>query len=253
MADAIMLSTRTPRSFGRQTKVAILGVMMLDTHFPRPPGDIGNASTFACEVRFEVVPAASAARVVRAGTPDPSLLAPFLEARDRLVAAGAGLVTTSCGFLAAFQPQLAAGCPVPVVASALLQLSSVDAALAAAGRRAGVLTVHAGRLGATHFAAVGARVDTPVAGIENGRHLAGVLLNDLPELDMQAAEADVVDAGRQLLAVHPEVGALVLECTNMPPYRAALAAAVGVPVHDLLTMIETQPGFGQAVAFGRAP
>ena len=84
-----------------------VGVIMLETRFPRPPGDIGNPETFGGRALYDVVPGAAAGRVVRAGSPDPALLAPFLASRDRLVHAGAGLVTTSCGFLVRFQAALA--------------------------------------------------------------------------------------------------------------------------------------------------
>ena len=56
-------------------------------------------------------------------------------------------------------------------------------------------------------------------------------------MDVALAEQDVVDAGRDLVASHPDVGAIVLECTNMPPYAAALQAAVGLPVYDIYSMI----------------
>ena len=39
------------------------------------------------------------------------------------------------------------------------------------------------------------------------------------------------------MARHPEVGAIVLECTNMPPYAAALREALGMPVYDIYSMI----------------
>lgn len=216
-----------------------VGVIMLDTRFPRPPGDIGNPETFGGQAIYEIVPGAEANRVVRAGAPDPALLAPFVAARDRLVAAGAGLVATSCGFLVRFQDKLAAGCPVPVVASSLVALPE----LAARHGRVGVITIHAARLTPEYLAAAGAAADTPVEGVESGRELAQKLLGDAPELDLAAAARDVVEAGLRLQARVPGLAAVLLECTNMPPYRAALAAALGLPVFDILTVLEARaPG-----------
>jgi Asp/Glu/hydantoin racemase len=40
-----------------------------------------------------------------------------------------------------------------------------------------------------------------------------------------------------MLEAHPEIGAIVLECTNMPPYRADIQAATGVPVFDITTLV----------------
>lgn len=216
-----------------------IGVIMLDTHFPRPPGDIGNPETFGGRALYEIVPGADANRVVRAGAPDPALLAPFLAARDRLVRAGAGLVTTSCGFLIHFQQALSEGSPVPVIASSLVALP----ALVARYRRAGVVTIHSERLTPDYLAAAGAARDTPVEGTEAGTEITRKLLGDAPDLDLAAAERDVVEAGLRLRARVPGLAAVLLECTNMPPYRAALAAALGLPVYDILTVLEERaPG-----------
>ena len=210
------------------------GVIMLDTRFPRPPGDIGNPATFGGSALYEIVPGAAASRVVRAGAPDPALLAPFLAARDRLVRAGAGLVTTSCGFLIRFQAALAEGCAVPVVSSSLLAIP----ALAAKYGRVGVITIHAERLTPDYLAAAGAAPDTPVEGTEAGCEITRKLLGDAPDLDLAAAGRDVVEAGLRLKARVPGLAAVLLECTNMPPYRATLAGALGLPVHDILTVLE---------------
>ena len=214
---------------------------MLETRFPRPPGDIGNPATFAGQAIYEIAAGATAERVVRAGSPDPELLAPFLAARDRLLRAGAHLITTSCGFLVRFQAELADGCPVPVVSSSLLALPAL--ARRHGARRVGVVTIHAGRLTPEYLAAAGAAPDTPVEGTEAGRELTRKLLADAAQLDLAAAERDVVEAGQRLARRRPDLGAVLLECTNMPPYRPALARALGLPVHDILSVLaERAPG-----------
>jgi len=56
-------------------------------------------------------------------------------------------------------------------------------------------------------------------------------------LDPGRAEADVVAAGQELLAAAPDIKAIVVECTNLPPYCAALARSTGLQVHDILTLL----------------
>jgi Asp/Glu/hydantoin racemase len=210
-----------------------IGVIMLDTAFPRPVGDIGNPDTFAGRALFAVVPGARVGRL-----DDPDLAAAFVSARDSLVRRGARLITTSCGFLATHQARLQGGCPVPVVASALLQLPRRQAALAP-GQRLGVLTMDSRRLPRAMLDAVGAAPDVAVQGLEDGHTLFRVLSANDPAavLDPARAAADVVAAGRALLARAPAIGAIVLECANLPPYRQALAAALGLPVYDILTLL----------------
>jgi hypothetical protein len=207
----------------------MLGVLMLQTRFPRPPGDIGHPSSFGFPVRYRVVPGAYPAAVVRGQ--DPALLAPFIAAGAELVHEGARALTTSCGFLARWQRELQAALPVPVWSSSLLHLAQLR------GLRCGVITIEAASLTPEHFTAVGADPATPVEGITPGSALHTTLLEDRSTLDEVDAERQVLAAGQRLLARHPALQALVLECTNLPPYADALRRATGLPVHDILTLL----------------
>jgi len=220
-------------SFSRHDEgpMAPLGILMLDTRFPRPLGDIGHAGSFGFPVRYKVVQGADPARVVR-GT-DPALIAPFVQAGLELLREGAVALATSCGFLARWQRELQSALPVPVWSSALLALPD----LARAGVQAGVITIEAASLTPAHFEAVDADPATPVEGIEPGSPLHRTLLEDRPELDAADAERQVLAAGRRLLARHTRLQAIVLECTNLPPYAAALRAATGCDVHDVVSVL----------------
>ena len=220
---------------GKAVYGAPLGILMLDARFPRIPGDMGNAVTWPFPVLYRVVRGATPARVVLDGA--AGLLPAFLDAAAELVALGAEAVTTNCGFLSPFQRELAEHVRVPVATSALMQVPWVQAALPP-GRRVGVVTVCAASLTPGHLAAAGVALDTPVAGTEGGREFHRVLIRaESQDMEVGLARQDVLDAGRDLLRRHPEVGAVVLECTNMPPYAAAMQAALGVPVFDIYSMI----------------
>jgi len=212
----------------------LLGVVMLDTRFPRLPGDIGNPATFAFPVRYRVVSGASPSRVVIDA--DRSLLQPFIAAAQALEAEGVAAISTSCGFLALFQQELQAAVAVPVWTSSLLLVAELEATLPA-GRRVGVVTAAAASLTPAHLAAAGAAEDTPVEGLSPDSAFHATLLDNRPELDAGLAEAATVAAALRLAHRHPELGAIVLECTNMPPYAEAVRAATGLPVHDITTLI----------------
>jgi hypothetical protein len=212
--------------------MSFLGVLMLQTRFPRLPGDVGHAGSFGMPVRHRVVAGATPLRVVRQA--DPALIAPFIDAGRALVAEGAVALTTSCGFLARWQGELQAALPVPVWTSALLWLPVL------APQRPGVVTVDGPALDAAVLRAAGADPAVPVQGIAADSALATTLLLDRPELDALAAEATVVEAALALCAAHPSTGVIVLECTNMPPYRDAVARACGRPVHDTMTLVHAR-------------
>ncbi len=207
--------------------MSFLGVLMLDTRFPRLAGDVGHAGSFIMPVRHLVVKGASPQRIVRDG--DPALLQPFVEAGRALVVEGASALTTSCGFLVRWQSELQRALPVPVWTSSLLKLPEL--------KRPGVITVDAASLGAAHLRAAGAAPDTPVEGLSAGCAFQRTLLDDLPQLDAAQAESEVVGAARRLVVRHPGLDSLVLECTNMPPYADAVRQATGLPVHHLMTLV----------------
>ena len=219
-----------------------LGVIMLDTRFPRPPGDIGSPATWeraGIPVRFVTVPGASARRVVQ--RQDPALLGPFVGAARGLALQGARLITTSCGFLAAWQTELQAAVDVPVITSSLLQCADLSAP--------GIVTFDAAALQqGPLLQRAGVPDGTPVEGLAPGCELQARILNDDTELDVRQASENVMDAAVRLVSRHPEVKQLVLECTNMPPYRSAVAQVTGRPVHDLETLLLVKWGAFRANA-----
>ena len=220
---------------GKAIYGAPLGILMLEARFPRIPGDMGNAGTWPFPVLYKVVRGATPERVVLQGA--AGLLPDFLDAAEELVALGAEAITTNCGFLSLFQRELAGRVGVPVATSSLMQVPWVQATLPP-GRRVGVVTVSRGSLTPAHLDAAGVPRDIPVVGTEGGREFFRVLIRaEKQDMDVALAQQDILEAGRALLAAHPEVGAIVLECTNMPPYAAALQAETGLPVYDIYSMI----------------
>jgi Asp/Glu/hydantoin racemase len=209
-----------------------LGILMLDTRFPRPPGDIGHPASFTMPVRWRRVPRATPQRVVREDA--QGLLDPFIAAARALVDEGAAAIATGCGFLVLHQQALQAALPVPVWSSALLHLPAL------AGRRPGVITADAHALGMAHLRAAGASADTPIEGLAPGCAFQRTLLQDLLTLDEADACAQVLAAAQRLRARHADITDLVLECTNLPPHADALRQATGLPVHDVLTLLHTR-------------
>jgi hypothetical protein len=220
---------------GKALYGAPLGILMLEAKFPRIPGDMGNATTWPFPVLYRVVKGATPERVVLNAA--SGLLEGFLTAAEELVAQGAEAITTNCGFLSLFQAELAARVRVPVATSSLIQVPWVQALLPP-GKRVGVITVSGSSLTSRHLAAAGVPDDTPFVGTEHGREFFRVLIKgEKQDMDVAAAAADILDAGRMLVTRHPDIGAIVLECTNMPPYAFALREVLGLPIYDIYSLI----------------
>ena len=219
---------------GKAVYGAQIGVLMLEARFPRILGDMGNAQSWPFPVHYKVVRGASPDRVVRRG--GEGVLDAFITAARELEADGVDGITTTCGFLSLFQPAIAEAVSVPVVTSSLMQVAQVNSMLAP-GKCSGILTISASSLTPEHLACAGVPEGTPVGSTEGLRSFTKTILGNELELDVEQARADNVEAARALKATHPELGAIVLECTNMAPYADDIRRATGLPVFSILTLI----------------
>ena len=227
------IAGRTARG-GKSVYGACVGVLMLDTDFPRIPGDLGNALTWPFPMLFRVVRGATSQKTINDQAPEA--LQAFIAAGIELVSDGADGLATSCGFLTLYQDELAAACGVPVAASSLMQVPMVERLLPP-GKRVGILTINLAYMTPAHLAAANIAPDTPIMGCEAGPEFAKFTRRGDQFVDCVQAEQDILDAGAELVRRHPEVGAIVLECTNMPPYAAALGAHVGLPVYSIYSFL----------------
>ncbi len=221
-------------SGGKSIYGASVGILMLEAQFPRIPGDMGNALSWDFPVHFKIVRGASPDRVVRKGA--SGLLPDFIAAAQEVVADGVDGITTNCGFLSLFQSDIARAVGVPVATSSLMQVGAVNALLPPE-KRCGVLTISASTLTPDHLSAAGVPAETPIGSTEDGTHFTHAILDNAPELDVEAARQDNVEAARAMLADHPDLGALVLECTNMTPYASDIRAATGLPVFSMHSFV----------------
>jgi hypothetical protein len=216
--SAIQMLGKTP---------AVLGIIMLDTQFPRPPGDVGHPDTFGVSVHMDKLKGVWPAKVVTsAASLRQARLVPGFQGIVRAMQMrGVQAITTSCGFLVLLQKELQSVASVPVVTSSLLQLP----ALLAQEPQVGVLTIAASSLGADHLRAAGVGKerlkDVLIQGMPPGGEFVSKILGNQPTLAAALA----------LKARAPQLKTLVLECTNLPPYQRALEAATGWRILSLKT------------------
>lgn len=212
----------------------MLGILTLDTDFPRIPGDVGCAATFDFPVKYATVEGATSEEIVHRAT--DAMLPHFIRAADELVEEGCVGIATTCGFLARWQREMASELSVPVLTSSLLLLPTI-ARMLPAHRKVGVVTYSAAALTPLLLESVGAAPYTPVAGVDPLGYFAHTIRQGSTHLDSAKMSADVVDAARHLVAQHHDVGAIVLECANMPPYRDAVVEATELPVFDAAQLV----------------
>ena len=226
-----------------------VGILMLDTRFPRIPGDMGNARPSTSRCATIACAGASPHRVVRQGQRE--LLPAFVEGARFLEREGSGRSPPTAASWPSSSQSSRRSVSVPVFTSSLMLVPLVQRMLPP-GRAVGVLTVNAASLHREHMAGAGIAADAPVvvAGLETEKEFTRVLLDDQLILDVEAARQEHLTVAGRLVAEHPEIGAIVLECTNMPPYRADIQAATGLPVFDITTLVRM---VHDSVCHGLAP
>jgi len=212
-----------------------IGILMLKTKFPRIPGDIGNATTWDFPVLYKVIEKAIPDVVVRKGA--PGLLEPFVKGAQELEKEGVRAITTNCGFLALFQKDMASVVNIPVFTSSLMQVPLAHAMIKPS-QKVGIITIHARSLTQKHLSCVGSdKVPHIIYGTEGEKEFSRVILDDEMELDVTKSRDELVRVAKRMVSEHPEVGAIVLECTNMPPYAAAIRKEIDLPIFDIYTLV----------------
>jgi hypothetical protein len=210
-----------------------LGIMQLDTRFPRIPGDVSHPDSYEFPIIVQVVSGANFKKAEQADNPE--ILALFLEAAMELEAQGVFAITTSCGFLAAYQREIASRVRVPVFLSSLLQIPLVRAITMG---RVGIVTARAATFTVEHLRAAGVSPDVPtaVAGLEDKPMFRACILNNGTEIDPDRIKAEVIETAGSLLEHHSDIGAFVFECHNLAPYAPAVVETFGKPVFDIITL-----------------
>lgn len=222
-----------------------VGIILVDVRTPFIPGDVGNASTYPFPVVYRTARDVSLDRLINQG--DKSLAPSVIAVAKELENLGVRAVTSDCGYMLHFQKEVAAALSVPVILSSLLQLPLLENALGDA--RIGVICANKARLvpELLDLAGLSDKSRAVVYGLEHCPAFRSPILDEEPLLDDAKIEKEVTDTARAMLADHPDVGAVLLECSNLPPYAHAVQRAVGRPVFDFTTMIN----FFQAAAFRR--
>jgi hypothetical protein len=211
-----------------------IGILMLDTAFPRIPGDIGNALTYRFPVRYKIVKGAQPEKIM-GHSPEKHLLDPFIQAAKELEAEGVKAITTSCGFLSRFQAEIAGAVNVPVFTSALMLVPLVHAMLGGC-RSIGIFTERAQYMNEEHFRSVGwSSRDIPVVvrGMKEDAVFPSIFIGNKNSLDTNILRAEMQVMAEEFIAQNPQAGAIVLECTNMGPFSRLIAEVTGIPVFGI--------------------
>ena len=204
------------------------GLMQLE----QLPGNSTNLASYPFPVKLVEVKGANTDTVIL--HPSQKLLEDMIQLAKELEKEGVRAITTSCGFNAIFQEALANAVDIPVFTSSLLQVPFAQA-LVGRDRAVGVITASASSLSEKHLRACGItdEMHPIVMGLENAPEWSKIFDHPDDSFDMDLVTEEILNVARQGVKDHPEIGAIVLECTDLPPFARRIREELDIPVfHD---------------------
>ena len=213
-----------------------IGILVLETRMPFIPGDVRNAGTYGYPVLYRVIPGLAAAACIAAA---PETAGIVVEAARALEAQGVKGIAGGHSALAVFQDAVRAAVRVPVCLSGLMQLPMIARTLDPK-RPIAILAARAADVPSARLARPDVSVPNPIVvrGMEDQTEFRRAILEDGGTLDSDRIMAEAVEIAGRLRVEHPDLGAILLEAPMLPPYARAMQRAVGLPVYDVVTMID---------------
>jgi Asp/Glu/hydantoin racemase len=224
-------------------KRPIIGMLCWEAGFPlglaqlgELPGNATNPATFNFPVRYERVRGANIHTIVE--KPSVDALGAMIKAAKGLEKEGIRAITTSCGFNALFQTELANSVNIPVFTSSLLQAPMVYRMLRK-GQKIGIITARKLSLTDKHLAEMGIDRSIPICieGLENTGEWDKIHDSPDKDLDLRKLEKQIIQVANQMIERKNDIGAIVLECTDLPPFANALQQTTNLPVFDIVTLV----------------
>lgn len=212
-----------------------IGIMILETKFPRILGDVGNAKTFNYPVLYDIVKGYKPNKVVL--DLKPKDIRPFIDSAKRLESMGVKAITTSCGFLSMFQSEIAACVSIPVFTSTIVLLPLL--CKICGSKKVLILTANSKTLTKEHFvSACGSdykKYSFDVVGTENMKTFTNFTVKNKSEVNVRECRNDILEAIDSMFCKE-KYGAILMECTNLPPYSDSVREKYNVPVFDIVTL-----------------
>ncbi|MDD2413944.1 MAG: aspartate/glutamate racemase family protein [Eubacteriaceae bacterium] len=211
-----------------------IGIMLLNVKYPIFPGNVANAGTFDFPVRYAKVLGVDSPRL---HTQDPTIIEDLTKVGKELESDGVRAIICSCGYFGYWQEQLRERLNVPVYCSSLTQIPFIKTGLKK-NQKIGVLCAVTRAFKPELLRCCG--VDDPsclvIKSMEDAKEFSAIP-RDRNYMNNHIVKQEMIEAAKKMVKEDPEIGAILLECSDMPPYAAAIQNAVNLPVFDFTTLI----------------
>jgi len=219
---------------GQAVAGSAIGILVLDLWYPYLPGNVANASTFSFPVFYEILEGSTGAQIL---TGDPVLLDMIIDGGRELEKQGVRAIIGACGYFGHFQKEAAAILDVPVYLSSVLQISIIRRGLKP-NQKVGIICAVADSMTPRLLSQCGVDdlSDIVITGAQDLSEFKNII-QSTGHLNNYKLEQQMVGLAKQFVSDNPDIGAILLECSDMPPYAWAIQKAVGLPVFDYTTLI----------------
>jgi Asp/Glu/hydantoin racemase len=213
--------------------VGIVYIEQID--YPLIPGNVVNAWTYNFPVRMKAVPNLTNTRLFEA---DPTIIDDIISAAKHMVEnEGVRAICSACGFFGNYHKQVAEALDVPVAMSSLVQIPMIQSMIGPK-KKIGIMTANGGAMTESLFHSCGIdRTDNLVVQDTLKTKEFSAVVNMTGQFDNEIVKEEILECTRELLSKDDEIGAILLECSDMPPYAAAIQEEAQLPVYDFITLI----------------
>ncbi|CAK9019256.1 unnamed protein product [Durusdinium trenchii] len=209
-----------------------LGVIRLDYHYPPARGDVDHPGSYGYEVHYHMVEGLTF-EMCQSGKLTPEVEAAFLHGLRTLESKGVSVITGDCGFMMWLQELARKNTKLPVIMSSLVTLPVLTSSYHH-GEKIAIFTANGQSLLSSLTGGAGGTGEPFIfVGCEEVPGFEAVALGQ--KVDVKKVTPGIVEKAKQVLRAHPQVRAILMECTELPPYSDAVRYFCGVPVFDAIT------------------
>ncbi|MBS9338160.1 aspartate/glutamate racemase family protein [Fructobacillus sp. M2-14] len=209
-----------------------IGILAPNLDYEKTVGNVANANTFDFPVLYEIVDIDL--ELLFKG--DASLNETIVSAAKKLEEAGVRAIIGACGFFAHFQDVLKNNVNIPVFTSSLLQVPLIESSLAS-DQKIAVFAANGENIKKALSATGNHNVDRYVLVDVTQLDEFSPIRYGVKTLDNHALEVALADLAKKTVEADPSIGAVLLECSDLPPYAKAVQEKTGLSVFDFNTLI----------------
>lgn len=211
-----------------------IGVLVLNAKYPLIPGNVANAKSYRFPVCFKTVNLPTGWWFEL----NEEKYQIFIQAAKELEQAGVKAIICGCGLFVTWQERAAQDLNIPIFTSPLLLVPAISKMIGSR-KKVGILTAAGERLHEKNFlpaSGIDSSIPFVVGGIDTCSEFLDVIrYQKKPEMDVPLFEDQVVSVAERMVAENPDIGAFLLECSDIPPFTKAIAEKTGKPVFDFIS------------------